>query len=416
MRLTTLFPLILLFTVLGASAILPSTCGAATTWSIQTIDKNSAVGGIVALDSNNNPHIAYDGFSGNTVYVRYANLTSSGWNIQTVASNLAVRDLKIGADNEPYILCQRIGVGGLLLASWSASTATWSIHTVDAKGSTSSFGGLLALDSAGNPHVAYVAGNGDVKYASWTGSGWDIQTVATEKFVNNVYLALDSNNNPHILYGGESAKGGNNVGTEVKYAYYDGSNWSIQTVMSNLTTGVFGNLAVDSYGNPHFTYCNDGKIIYASWTGSDWVNQTVASISYSEPAYLVLDANNYPHIDYYYSLTGGFTGALMYAEWTGKTWNIQTVDPDNATASGSLILDSNGNPYIAYAALPPNAGQQSNIGYYLNYAAATETTQTSTSNSLVAVSLWIIAVLAVLAYVWKKKTKNVKKDNATNSG
>ena len=38
--------------------------------------------------------------------------------------------------------------------------------------------GLLLIDSDGNPQVAYTDGS-TVKYANWTGSSWNIQTVDT---------------------------------------------------------------------------------------------------------------------------------------------------------------------------------------------------------------------------------------------
>ena len=57
----------------------------------------------------------------------------------------------------------------------------------------------LALDSSGNPHIACIDGQ-LVKYASWTGNYWSIQTVDT---VNLTYypvelsLAIDQNNIPY---------------------------------------------------------------------------------------------------------------------------------------------------------------------------------------------------------------------------
>ncbi len=52
----------------------------------------------------------------------------------------------------------------------------------------------LALDSAGNPRISYWDGsNGDLKFASWTGSSWSIQTVDSSGSVGSYSsLALDS--------------------------------------------------------------------------------------------------------------------------------------------------------------------------------------------------------------------------------
>jgi hypothetical protein len=53
----------------------------------------------------------------------------------------------------------------------------------------------LALDSAGNPHISYFdAMNEDLKYARWTGSSWNIETVDSPGEVGHytTSLALDS--------------------------------------------------------------------------------------------------------------------------------------------------------------------------------------------------------------------------------
>ena len=56
----------------------------------------------------------------------------------------------------------------------------------------------LALDSSNNPHLSY-EGSGGLKYASWTGTGWSIQTVDMGQ-ISYTSLALDSSDNLHISY------------------------------------------------------------------------------------------------------------------------------------------------------------------------------------------------------------------------
>ena len=60
----------------------------------------------------------------------------------------------------------------------------------------------LALDSNGHPHISYYDyTNGDLKYAIWTGSSWNIESVDTDGNVGRyTSIALDNNDNPYISY------------------------------------------------------------------------------------------------------------------------------------------------------------------------------------------------------------------------
>jgi hypothetical protein len=171
---------------------------AAPTWNIQTIDTNASgyeLSPIIALDSNNNPHILYDGNM-------YASWDGSGWNVQVLTSITYGLDLVLDSKNNPHIIYAQDALG-LMYDSWTG--ANWTSQNVDISGAGL---GSVALDSSGNPHIAYRENYLDnftvLKYASWTGSNWNIQTIASSDSENNYYgdlsLALDSKNNPHIMY------------------------------------------------------------------------------------------------------------------------------------------------------------------------------------------------------------------------
>jgi hypothetical protein len=173
-----------------------------TGWSTQDVDSAARVGdsSSLALDSKGNPHICYDGGPDGTLRQAYWN--GSGWSIQDVAPVRAWSIcLKID-QNDKLHLCYTVGGddSGLKYATFSGSN--WSIQTVDETGWDAS----LALDSLGNPHIAYELDNGaGHKYTKWTGSSWSTYTIDQEgsssiRGNNFVSLALDSARNPHIAY------------------------------------------------------------------------------------------------------------------------------------------------------------------------------------------------------------------------
>jgi hypothetical protein len=248
-----------------------------------------------------------------------------------------------------------------ITARVTAASYKWEIQTVDPNASLLGIPSI-ALDSSGNPHIAYYSDNGtSLMYASWNGSSWGLQKVDTfpiNYFVLTCDLALDSSNNPHIVYNGKDGQ---------MYASWNGAKWSIQTVDPG---GEEGSLALDSAGNPHISFITASAIKYASWDGSTWNIQTIDSpptltgITYPTDCIyssLSLDSNNVPHILFGYAEVGfapSYDWAVSYASWTSSGWNIQPVilgvNPGITGASnlvysiGNLALDSNGYPHFTY--------------------------------------------------------------------
>ncbi len=137
------------------------TVQAASTWSIQTVDKNASDSSVIALDSNNKPHIVCDSYQGRdypgNYNIMYARLNGSNWNIQTAIPGAVCFDFVLDSDNSPHILYFNRIAQGLMYASYRASN--WTTQIVDKEG----FTGTLALDSADNPHIAYIGGNEIIK-------------------------------------------------------------------------------------------------------------------------------------------------------------------------------------------------------------------------------------------------------------
>jgi hypothetical protein len=385
---------------------------ASLSWSVQTVDNNAYTFQSrcpIALDSNNSPHIAYtdvrvesDGFQ--TPLVMYANWNGTDWSTQQIAIGRAF-SLVLDANDHPHVLYSR-SREPLMYASLTGTS--WVSQTVDANGAGF---GMVALDSSGNPHVAYTDGT-SIKYAILKGSSWDIQTVATYKpgdLAFGLAFALDKNNNPYIMYSPSSyADYSQPVGIQainVTLATYQNSSWKIQPLSLPPPTGDYGNIVVDSKGYLHSFFMQHyvssdnrirGTILYASWNGIAWETQTVVSnISLPYSLSLALDSNDYPHISY-------STGEPMYASWTGTAWDIQTAD-----FAGYLAVDANGNPHISYVAGSPT------VITNLMYATATETAPSPTAQPssptfpalplLIASATVIIGAIIITVYFKKRK-------------
>jgi hypothetical protein len=337
-------------------------------WYIENVDPTGgdvSADSSIAVDSSGNPRISY--YDSTNYDLKYARWTGSVWSIQTVDSvGVVGADSSIAVDSSgrPHISYWDYTNKDLKYAWYGkvcshgngvvyCTLAFWWRYTVDSVGDVGEFSSI-ALDSSNNPHISYYdRTNKDLKYAKWTGSAWNIQTVhatADPTGDTGLYpsLALDSSGNPHISY----QLNRENIAVQTQnlnYARWTGSAWDIQTVDQPGYTGFYPSLALDSSGNPHISYFNSsGDIEYARWTGSTWSIQHSVDSARIWPfiSTLFLDSSDNPHICY---KTGN---SLNYAQWTGTTWAIETVDSIVSSpgygSDLSLALDSSDNPHISY--------------------------------------------------------------------
>ena len=157
-------------------------------------------------------------------------------------------------------------------------------------------------------------------------------------------LALDSSDHPHISYQVES-----NENPEIlKYAYWDGSIWNIDSIDSDYA-GRYSSISLANNGYPHIAYGSSEDLKYCFWDGSEWQIQIIDNKAGFHPISLRLGENGNPHISYCTVDAGYSPDDLKYAYWDGSNWQIEVVDSIGAVGYGaSLDLDSSGNPHISY--------------------------------------------------------------------
>lgn len=222
--------------------------------------------------------------------------------------------------------------------------------TVDRSGRVGANGNSLALDSEGQPQVAYYdAGYGRPRYAKKQASGaWTAGVLAGE--FNAGYgtsLAVDSQGHPHMTY--------SNSAQQLRYAHQEGATWQIDTVATatwpDAEDGRSSIVLDPSSGQPRiaFTKFPTPLLNYAAYT-STWSISATTGGQGIEPS-LALDAGSRPHIACYDSSLGALMHVFCVAPPGMRcTWSSETViSPFQWMNPPSIAFGPSGaQPAIAY--------------------------------------------------------------------
>jgi hypothetical protein len=434
------FSLVFVVLFLATLVTVPSTlpAQAALSWNVQQVNEYVWSGGDcpIIVDHNNTSHIAYlDGYT-----LIYANYNGSVWTNQSIATDgiYVIFSLVLDANGYPHILYERALEGPLVIASWNGKS--WDHQNIEIVyldpathfGISGTNYAALALDFFGNPSIVYTTfttvinnphdwakntANTSLKYARWTGTSWNTQTVDTvvNDSLSSISFVFGKNNQPYILYSPSSNS------SNIKLAIYQNSNWKIQTAQLPPSTGNCGNIVMDSKGNPHFLskqpYQNSttlSNILYVSFNQTTWNTQLIASkvsLGYdSSIGELVLDSNDYPHFTY-----GTSDDKTMYLAYSGNIWENQTLASNISV--GDLALDSSDNPHLLFRTYSPARYES-----HLMYANATEATLSPTTSMLNAnvaqilliitsVTVSVVVIVSLLLYRKHRKTISQNKPN-----
>jgi uncharacterized repeat protein (TIGR01451 family) len=324
-----------------------------TSWRTETLDRlyQTPVYPSLALDPSGHPHISYY-YDDDIQYARY---DGEAWHFETLDNSGLVgfgASLALDEANQPHISYGDWDKGNLKYASRDGEG--WHTETVDEhfKGYRTSLAltcpdqGECQADGAGVPHISYGddISHKDLKYATYTDSGWQIETVYTNTGRYNS-LAVDEAGRPHIsYYDYDYYDYGNH---DLKYAWRDTTSWLVETVGQGSDGGSIS-LIVDKAGQPHISYPTSDIFLQYAWRDeTGWHIERVDSRGQSPS--LALDELGRPHISYQ-----GRYETLKYAWHDGTNWHIETIDNEKSQwCCSSLALDKQGQPHIAYLARDP---------------------------------------------------------------
>jgi hypothetical protein len=420
---------------LFGTSILALPVNAQPTWNTQVVDHRGS-GGSLAIDSKGNPHVLFSDWYIDNEYwetrafnLNYVVWAGTSWSNQSLDPAIVGGSLALDSNDNPHIIFSTSNI--LKHAFYDGKS--WTIQTIDFSpiGNT---GYSWVLDSKGNPHIVYTTyneGTNTFKYSYLDGANWKTQIIdssnATLGYYQSPSLVIDSSNNPRIIYC-EATKyyfteNASWPTSDVIYVSRSGSGWSIQNVVSNV--GSTGNLAIDFWGNPSFTYYRfenlsytnhgsyntyhvDSSLNYAHWGGFSWITQGVdfpsQSSSNNGRTFLHIDPNGNPQIfSYSINYRNENLSGLICVQWTGANWSVQNLGSIPAEAHfyegmeriDDIALDAHGNLCFLYEG-ETGTLRSAAIWAGLTYATLEMPGYTSVVSSPLTILFTIVAVLGVI--------------------
>lgn len=205
------------------------------------------------------------------------------------------------------------------------------------------FNETLAIDSAGNMHIAY-KDNNRLMYGKRTGGVWSVQQVGSYNGPISIALALNNQDRPVIVFG--------ELGAFV--LEYDGSSWTSSMLENSFGFSDFS-LAIDGAGRKQVAYADgvNSTLKYAVYDGGVWTKYVIdSSTAIGTPLSMALDTRMNAHILY----GDNATNSLKYASHTTTGWLISTVPGINRPNIVSLALDGDGLPRASCMVTTPLTG------------------------------------------------------------
>jgi len=215
----------------------------------------------------------------------------------------------------------------------------WNVQVVDNEGNAGEGTGIWT-DSLGYPHIIYRSGTA-LKYAKWTGSGWERTQIHGMANSNQgcLDLTLDSLGTPHCAIIGSDS--------HTYYGFLSDTGWVFED-LGLFSDRYYISIALDIRQNPHLAF-GSSSLQHTYWDtlSSQWVNETALPSESCTWKSIAVDSQDNIYIAY---CTSSYPLDLKFAYYDStETWGTPYIDYEGSVGQYcNMILDDNDIPHIAY--------------------------------------------------------------------
>ena len=328
-------------------------------WSAAFVDEG--IKPDLALDAAGAPGITYidEDFDG---WIRFAS-AAEDWQPQTVAEGYFYGPIGLSydLDGQPHVVWHDhqdanvdLNLGDLTHAARDGST--WTIESAadpghDGWDSTITIAEDGVIRAAGIEPSQFGFDNG-VEYYERRDGAWVVEPVGSGPIAYefNVSLAVSPDRLPALSYFNDGAG-------DLELATFDGSAWNIEKVATEGTTGMFSSLVFDAEGREHISFFETtdgtGLIHYAVRDGEGWTIEEVAPLDdvtlgqtgARRNSAIALGPDGAPRI----VLSDRST--LSYAVRTDSGWEVEPIVTAGEAPLGQLVsfqLAQDGTPHLTF--------------------------------------------------------------------
>lgn len=332
--------------------IVGNICAAERVWTTEEV--GPGIASSIALDSNLNLHVVSLTDDGELIYGFRPHDSIKWFTIPIVKSTHTVRNVfpRIAVDkrDQPHV-CVAIGT----LQYITFQRGAWTTQEIDPNSGTLSYHCSVAVASDGTPHVVWYheffpGGRqfAHARHADLENGSWVVRSIDGGISGKWNSLVVDVHGIPHVTYS-QWAGGG-----DVRYATWNGKGWDIEafpkTKGEPAYRGYDNSLALDTNGQPHVSFLEEGSLQYAYQNDGKWFVEKAGDIDAGYDFYLggtalLLDGHDKPHIIY------GDVGAVKHAFRDGSKWKIETIVAGAMSQYPAVdaAIGSDGTLYVSYA-------------------------------------------------------------------
>jgi hypothetical protein len=195
----------------------------------------------------------------------------------------------------------------------------------------------LALDGLGHPRLAYRTAD-VVRYASWDGQDWSYDTIVQSSNLRGQFdLMLDTDGYVHVAYCTLETDMGM-YWMYYNYTYFDEDGPHDSEILSTMFyIGPYISLDLDA---DRYAHVSPGYMpnCYAYWDGESWHLERAPGCGD-----IAIDGSGRPTI-----ATCWTNDELTFAVRESEGWTEEMVDADVSSNKASLAYDSQNRPHVAY--------------------------------------------------------------------